>query len=122
MCVSLAASLQCLVSGVATHWDGAENVSSVLFDERIGCDQSGVNAFPMGWYVDNVKEECDFPGEYFVDAEEKALYCVFNTTEAPSGDEDFSLTTTKVMINVSGTQPGLQPECDTPTLFKTNAS
>ena len=104
LCVSLAASMQCLVSGVTTHWVGAENTSVVNFDEQIGCDQSGVNAHINGWYVDNVKEECDWPGEYYLDAEEKALYYVFNGTESPAGDEDLSLITTKVIFNVSGTQ------------------
>ena len=100
----LAASLQCLVSNVSTV---NENVSTVHFDHRLGCDQSGVNMASGGgeaWYVDNVKEETDFPGEYFLDVEEKALYYVFNGTEAPGGDEDFSLITTKVVFNVSGTQ------------------
>ena len=57
-----------------------------------------------GWYVDNVKEECDAPGEYFFDPEERALYYTFNGTEQPTGGERFSLTTAKILFNVSGTQ------------------
>ena len=49
-------------------------------------------------------EECDSPGEYFFDAGKKALYYTFNATEQPTGAEEFYLTTTKVIFNVSGTQ------------------
>ena len=87
---------------------GLNETSTVHFDESQGCDQ-GPQAFhggagPFGWYADNIKEECDAPGEYFLDHEEKALYYTFNGTERPTGNEDFSLTTTKVIFNVSGTQ------------------
>jgi hypothetical protein len=91
-------SVQCLVSHVANN--------TVYFDEAVGCDQ-GPQAWDtglLGWYADNVKEECDSPGEYYLDSDEKALYYTFNATEQPTGDEDFSLTTTKVIFNVSGTQ------------------
>jgi hypothetical protein len=99
------ASTQCLVTKVENN--------TVHFDPTIGCDQTGVSVvrprhdfqgFAHGWYVDNVLEECDSPGEYFHDAEEKALYYTFNATEQPTGNEDFALTTTKVIFNVSGTQ------------------
>ena len=91
-------SVQCLVSKV-------EN-GSVIFDETQGCDQ-GPQAFQtggLGWYTDNIKEECDSPGEYFLDHAEKALYYTFNGTDRPTGAEDFALTTTKVIFNISGTQ------------------
>ena len=55
-------------------------------------------------YIENVKEECDSPGEYFYDEDEQALYYTFNGTETPSGNEHFSLTRTKVLFNISGTQ------------------
>jgi hypothetical protein len=50
-----------------------------------------------------VLEECDSPGEYFVDAADEALYYTFNGTEKPTGNEEFSLTRTKVLFNISGT-------------------
>ena len=93
-------SIQCLVSNVTN--------TTVHFDPTVGCDQSAVNpfgwAYAHGWYADNIKEECDSPGEYFFDAEEKALYYSFNSTDGPTGREEFSLVTTKVIFNVSGTQ------------------
>ena len=57
------------------------------------------------WYIENVKEECDSPGEYFYDSEEQALYYTFNGTESPTGTEQLSLTHAKVIFNISGT-PG----------------
>ena len=48
-------------------------------------------------------EECDSPTEYYFDAAEGALYYTFNGTEHPTGDENFSLTRTKVLFNISGT-------------------
>jgi hypothetical protein len=89
-------SIQCLVESV-------EN-KTVHFDHGVGCDQAGPQPPTEGWYVDNVFEECDAPGEYYFSAEEKALYYTFNATEGPTGLESFALTTTKVIFNVSGTQ------------------
>jgi hypothetical protein len=98
-------SLQCLV----THVDN----NTVYFDEAVGCDQGpqATNTGLLGWFVDNVKEECDSPGVYYLDSDEKALYYTFNATEQPTGDEDFSLTTTKVIFNVSGTQALVPGRC-----------
>ena len=79
---------------------------SVHFDPAVGCDQGAeglVNGKAWDWYIENVKEECDSPGEYFFDAEEEALFFTFNGTDAPSGDEDLSFTQTKVLFNISGT-------------------
>ena len=89
-------SIQCRVASV--------NGTTVHFDKSVGCDQCGPAPPLEGWYADNVKEECDAPGEYFFDADEQALYYTFNATEKPTGDEKFSLTTAKVIFNVSGTQ------------------
>ena len=41
-------------------------------------------------------------GRYFHDAAAQALYYTFNGTERPSGEERLALTTTKVLLNVSG--------------------
>ena len=91
-------SVQCLVDTV----DTAEK--KVHFDLSIGCDQGGPDpaAFPF-WFVENVLEECDSPGEYFYDASGQALFYTFNATDKPTGQEEFSLTRTKVIFNVSGT-------------------
>ena len=93
-------SANSLVSGVS---DG-----KVHFDPAVGCDQGGPTPTTEGkawdWYIENVLEECDDPGEYFYDAEEQALYYTFNHTEAPTGEEELSLTHAKVIFNISGTQ------------------
>lgn len=62
------------------------------------------------WYIENVLEECDSPGEYFFDADAERLYYTFNATETPTGDEEFFLTRTKVIFNISGTM--LAPVAD----------
>jgi hypothetical protein len=58
-------SYMCLVSGIE---DG-----KVLFDPTVGCDQGGPTPTTPGkawdWFIENVKEECDSPGEYFYDTE-----------------------------------------------------
>ena len=80
------------------------NETALFFDPEVGCDQGGPAGFgPGDWYIENVLEECDSPGEYFVDATEKSLYYTFNGTEQPTGAEIFSLTRTKVLFNISGT-------------------
>jgi hypothetical protein len=75
-----------------------------------GCDQ-GPQLFQTGgglaWYAENIKEECDVPGEYYFGKSETGLPMLlftFNGTQTPTGSEDFSLVTTKVIFNVSGTQ------------------
>ena len=92
----------CLVSGV--------NLTSgtVNFDPDVGCDQGGPSpgtkpGQAFDWYIENVKEECDSPGEYFYDVSEDTLYYTFNGTDAPTGTEEFVLTRTKVLFNITGT-------------------
>ena len=78
----------------------------VIFDPAVGCDQGGPTPTQPGkawdWYIENVKEECDSPGEYYYDAQERALYYTFNGTDAPTGREELALTHTKVIFNISG--------------------
>jgi len=92
-------SYQCLVTNISN--------GKVFFDPAIGCDQGGPTPNEPGkawdWWIENVKEECDSPMEYFYDATEEALYFTFNGTEHPSRNEEFSLTRTKVIFNISGT-------------------
>ena len=94
-------SAQCLV-------DSYDNASGrVHFHPHIGCDQGAVppmSGFGMGWYVDNVLEECDAAGEFFFDAAAEALYYTFNVSERPKGNENISLVVAKVIFNISGTQ------------------
>jgi hypothetical protein len=40
---------------------------------------------------------------YFFDPDEEALYYTFNGTDQPTGDEQFRLTTTKVLFSITGT-------------------
>ena len=62
-------SYMCLVSGVS---DG-----KVHFDPHVGCDQGGPTPTTPGkawdWYIENVLEECDSPGEYFYDVRPNPL-------------------------------------------------
>ena len=56
------------------------------------------------WFVQNVFEELDAPGEYFFDTREKKLY-VFNNesaTDYPKGT--FIVPQKKILVNVTGTQ------------------
>lgn len=93
-------SYMCLVKNIS---DG-----KVHFDASLGCDQGGPTPDQPGkawdWFIENVKEECDSPGEYFYDAEEEALYYTFNSSRTPTGAERLALVRTKVLINISGTR------------------
>ena len=92
-------SYMCLVDSIS---DGKVN-----FDPAVGCDQGGPTPTQPGkawdWYIENVLEECDSPGEYYFDSANDLLYYTFNGTEAPTGHEELSLTRTKVIFNISGT-------------------
>jgi hypothetical protein len=86
---------QCLVTGIS---DG-----KVFFDPAVGCDQGGPTPTTPGkawdWWIENVLEECDSPGEYFYDAEAQLLFYTFNASEVPTGNEHFALTRTKVRFS-----------------------
>ena len=119
-------SYMCLVSGV----DKAQQ--RVHFDPGVGCDQGGPTTktgAAWDWFIEGVLEECDDPGEFYVEqrpqnqqhqngeghqaesteapAEGGAggaayLYYTFNASETPTGDESLSLTRTKVLLNITG--------------------
>eukprot|EP01049_Picozoa_sp_SAG25_P006798 SAG25_NODE_529_length_7160_cov_55.546382_2_plen_386_part_00 len=94
-------SYMCLVSGVD------HNQGHVEFDPTIGCDQGGPTTktgAAWDWFIEGVLEECDAPGEYYVDEASSHLYYTFNASVTPTGDEELALTRTKVLINISGTQ------------------
>ena len=57
------------------------------------------------FWIENVLEECDSANEYFFDEKERKLYFSFNGTDsAPTGNEDWVATKTKVLFDLSGTQ------------------
>ena len=98
-------SAQCVTSKID------QATKTAVFDATQGCDQ-GPQLFQtsgagLGWYAENIEEECDSAGEYYFGKSETGLPTLlftFNGTEIPSGAEDFSLVTTKVLFNVSGSQ------------------
>lgn len=60
------------------------------------------------WFVENVAEELDFPGEYFYDAKASKLYLFYNATSntPPPADGSVGFVATQIptLVNVSGTQ------------------
>ena len=80
-------------------WDGLLQQSCTLYSHSLAHSLAHSLHRPRA-----VQEECDFPGEYYVDHGEKALYYTFNATERPTGKEEFALTTAKVIFNISGSQ------------------
>jgi len=83
----------CLVTHVAN--------GSLHFDPAVGCDQGAEglsNGRAWDWYLENVKEECDSPGEYFFDTKEEALYYTFNGTDAPTGTEELAFTQVRLLF------------------------
>ena len=98
-------SAQCVTSKID------QATKTVIFDAAHGCDQAPQlfqTGGGLGWYAKNIKEECDAPGEYYFGHSETTglpmLWYTFNGTETPTGLEELSLVTTKVLLNVSGTQ------------------
>eukprot|EP00041_Stephanoeca_diplocostata_P008798 m.131773 g.131773 ORF g.131773 m.131773 type:complete len:956 (+) comp17481_c0_seq4:331-3198(+) len=78
---------------------------TLLFDDKIGCNQGGEGGVTFSqWWIENVFEELDAPGEWFFNASEHKLYYFFNGTAPPTGKEEFVATHTKVLFNVSGSQ------------------
>eukprot|EP01060_Flectonema_neradi_P039947 TRINITY_DN896_c1_g1_i2.p1 TRINITY_DN896_c1_g1~~TRINITY_DN896_c1_g1_i2.p1 ORF type:complete len:953 (+),score=255.36 TRINITY_DN896_c1_g1_i2:56-2914(+) len=87
----------CLVESVDT------NTGTLNFSQEVGCNQGGEGEVGgTQWWIENVLEECDSPGEYFYDEEKSLLYYSFNGT-APTGQEQFVATNTKVLFNITGT-------------------
>ena len=56
------------------------------------------------FYIQDVFEELDFPGEYFFNRTTKQLYFWYNGTGAVPSDATFVVPKTQVLINASGTQ------------------
>ena len=54
------------------------------FNPTIGCDQGGPttkSGAAWDWFIEGVLEECDSPGEYFLDEATQMLYYTFNTSK-----------------------------------------
>lgn len=56
------------------------------------------------FFVENVKEELDYPGEFFYDKKEQNLYLYYNGTGAPPADMEVVVPQKQVLLNASGTQ------------------
>ena len=58
------------------------------------------------WYIENVFDELDFPGEYFYNSTTKILYYYYNTTTqtSPPSDTEFIAVRTKILFNITGSQ------------------
>ena len=90
---------QCLITAMD------KDSSTLTFSDTIGCNQGGEGNVDFSqWWIENVFEELDAPGEWFYNERTKQLYFYFNGTSVPTGKEDFVATQTKVLFNVSGSQ------------------
>ena len=56
------------------------------------------------WFVENFREELDFPNEFFYDKTAKKLYYVANSTAGPTGSR-FEAAVLQDLINVAGLPP-----------------
>eukprot|EP00051_Salpingoeca_urceolata_P028110 m.485050 g.485050 ORF g.485050 m.485050 type:complete len:808 (-) comp23643_c0_seq1:142-2565(-) len=56
------------------------------------------------WFVENVFEELDSPGEFFFDKTDKKLYFYYNGTGAPPASAVVVAPQKQVLVNMSGTQ------------------
>jgi len=54
------------------------------------------------WWIENVFEELDSPHEWFFNETSSKLYYYYNSTGAPTGEDEFVATKTKVLFNVTG--------------------
>mmetsp|Transcript_13516 Transcript_13516/g.34497 ORF Transcript_13516/g.34497 Transcript_13516/m.34497 type:complete len:957 (-) Transcript_13516:26-2896(-) len=81
------------------EWDKAER--TLNFSQTVGGHQGGEGSHSGAeWYIENVKEECDWPSEFFYDAAEGMLYYSFNGTD-PTGEEEWVVTQQRVLVNIS---------------------
>mmetsp|Transcript_23005 Transcript_23005/g.69097 ORF Transcript_23005/g.69097 Transcript_23005/m.69097 type:complete len:905 (-) Transcript_23005:972-3686(-) len=88
------------------QWRVAEFVAendTLLFDKTTGF-QGGEGMTESGqFWIENVKEECDAPREWWFDVDARRLFYNPNSTAPPTGDEQFIATSARTLINVSGT-------------------
>ncbi|CAJ1407030.1 unnamed protein product [Effrenium voratum] len=56
------------------------------------------------FFIENVMEELDHPGEFFFDKDSHKLYLYYNGTGAPPADASVVVPRLQVLVNLSGTQ------------------
>ena len=58
------------------------------------------------WYIENVHEELDAPGEYFYNSTTSTLFFYYNVSSqtAPPADTEFVAVRTKILFNMTGDQ------------------
>lgn len=56
------------------------------------------------FFIENVMEELDYPGEFFFDKHAEKLYLYYNGTGAPPADASYVVPRVQVLVNLTGTQ------------------
>merc|ERR1712032_455337 len=56
------------------------------------------------WFVENVLEELDYPGEFFFDKKSSDLYLYYNGTGAPPDSMEVVVPQLRTLVNISGSQ------------------
>jgi len=84
---------------------GSYDPNTTNFTFGLGGNQGarGQN-FGGDFFVENVIEELDNPGEFFFDKASDYLYLYYNGTGAPPSDMEVVVPQAKTLINVTGTQ------------------
>merc|ERR1719473_415279 len=82
----------------------AYHASSGTYDFGKGGNQGARGNNKGGFFVQNVFEELDYPGEYFYNESTKQLYLWYNGTGAPPTSSSFVVPQQKVLVNLTGTQ------------------
>lgn len=70
---------------------------------RRGCSRPPSSS-PAQFFIENVLDELDAPGEWFYDAAASKLYMWYNASGAPPTDGTVSVTQLAVLVNSTGTQ------------------
>eukprot|EP00439_Symbiodinium_sp_Y106_P028646 s1569_g3.t1 len=56
------------------------------------------------FFIENVMEELDYPGEFFFDKHVEKLYLYYNGTGAPPANASYVVPRVQVLVNLTGTQ------------------